>query len=214
MRFARRKRHPEFTDTSRKRAAVKRLHQRQQDKLPLFAPLIAETQKDVDTVMAERAEAWIVQEQRDRDRQAAKWREARRKLATTGNMRPYILKYWNEHRWLPAEPWYLLDLVHSIRKGHLVIEDDGTIRSAASKTWLPVPEVRRRFCASAVDTHRRKHAEQVAAARKAREAGDAAGFAAAMGKAARARELVAFWKAHPWTRGEDEPAGQAARIAA
>lgn len=63
--------------TDRKRAAAVRLQRCQREKLPLLAPLIAEAQPGIDEVMAHRVAHWVEWEQRDRDRRAAKWREAR-----------------------------------------------------------------------------------------------------------------------------------------
>lgn len=77
MRFTRRPR-CEYAVTDRKRAAAVRLQRRQREKLPLLAPLIAEAQPGIDEVMATRVAHWVEWEQRDRDRRAAKWREARR----------------------------------------------------------------------------------------------------------------------------------------
>ena len=76
MRFSRRPR-CEYTVTDRKRAAAVRLHRRHREKLPLLAPLIAETQPSIDHLMTIRVANWIVLEQESRDRRAAQWREAR-----------------------------------------------------------------------------------------------------------------------------------------
>jgi len=50
LRFTRRPR-CEYTVTDRKWAAAVRLQRRQRDKLPLLAPLIAETQPSIDALM-------------------------------------------------------------------------------------------------------------------------------------------------------------------
>lgn len=57
MRFTRRPR-CEYAVTDRKRAAAVRWQRRQRDSLPLLAPLIAEAQPGIDTVMAERVARW------------------------------------------------------------------------------------------------------------------------------------------------------------
>lgn len=112
MRFHRQPRH-EFEDTPRKRAAVLVSQRKARQRLPLFGELIAETQAPVDVVMEERALSHAAQGQRNRDHRAGKWREARRRLAGYGdNIRPVLLAYWNEHRWLPGDPVYLLDMLH------------------------------------------------------------------------------------------------------
>lgn len=148
MRFGRMSRFPEFTDTSRKRAALRRRQRLDREKLPLFSALIAETQPDEDTVMAQRAERWEIMEEEQRQRRADDWRRARRRLAEVGgNMRPLILAYWNNHRWLPGEPGYLLDLLHSIETGRMVADDSGHLVYAHHRAWLPVEEVRARIAA-------------------------------------------------------------------
>ncbi len=130
MRFTRRPRCP-YAVTGRKRAAAVRLQRRQRDRLPLLAPLIAETQPGIDEVMATRVAHWTEWEQDDRDRRAAKWREARAALGRhEPATRQALLGYWNGHKWLPGDPWYLLDLLHGFGKGRYLIED-GRVRPAA-----------------------------------------------------------------------------------
>jgi len=68
----------EYAVTDRKRAAARRMQQRQRDSLPLLAELIAETQPGIDELMATRISRWIAWEQQDRDRRASLWRRARR----------------------------------------------------------------------------------------------------------------------------------------
>ncbi|MGE4043406.1 MAG: hypothetical protein AB7F35_01035 [Acetobacteraceae bacterium] len=110
----------EFTDTARKRANVLRRQRLERDALPLFADLIAERQPSVDAVMQKRADDWVRFEQEQRDHRAAQWRKARRRLYAYGdNIRPVLLSYWNQHRWLPGDPVYLLDMCHMFDRGTL-----------------------------------------------------------------------------------------------
>lgn len=146
MRFARMPKTEGYTDTSRKRAALRRNQQRQRDTLPLFAEMIAAEQPHEDLVMAERAARWARLEQERRDRRAAKWREARRRLAGLGhNLHPRVLHYWNTHRWLPGEPTYLLGVIHSIEVGNLTPTEDGGFTYGTLRNAVPVEEVRARL---------------------------------------------------------------------
>ena len=67
MRFKRWPRVAAYQETGRKRAAFRRRQQAQQDKLPLFAGMIAETQPTVDEEMARCAAHWPRAQQRRRD---------------------------------------------------------------------------------------------------------------------------------------------------
>lgn len=137
MRFTTRPR-CEYTVTDRKRAAALRLQRRQRDKLPLLASLIAETQPGIDEVMTTRVANWISWEQADRDRRARSWRKARQALDQQDPAtRRALLAYWNGHRWLPGDPGYLLDMVHGLQTGRLVITD-GQIRQA--RAVIPASE--------------------------------------------------------------------------
>lgn len=108
--------------TDRKRAAAVRLQRRQRDKLPLLASLIAEAQPPIDELMATRVAHWIEWERKDRDRRAAKWREARAALGRHDPAtRRALLDYWNGQRF-PGDPWYLLDLLHGFSKGRYLVE--------------------------------------------------------------------------------------------
>jgi hypothetical protein len=40
-----------------------------------------------------------------------------------------LLAHWNDHRWLPGDPVYLLDLLHGFEHGRIVIAG-GTVRPA------------------------------------------------------------------------------------
>lgn len=122
MRFSRWSWRQKFTDTTRKRAGVLRHQKRQRDRLPLLAPLIAETQPSVDDEMAHRALAWDDWQQDLRDRRAAHWRRARARLASYGdNLRAAIRAMWQEAPY-PAEPEYLLDMLHRIDTGQVTPE--------------------------------------------------------------------------------------------
>jgi hypothetical protein len=54
-----------------------------------------------------------------RDRRAADWRRARRRLAAYGdNLRPVIRQLWRDCPY-PADPSYLLDLLHAVNAGRI-----------------------------------------------------------------------------------------------
>ena len=119
MRFRRWPRVEPYVDTSRKRAAFHRSQRQQREKLPLFAGLIAEGQHDVETEMARRALRWPELQQEKRDRRARDWRRARARLAVHGgNMRAVLRQLWQECPY-PADPSYLLDLLHQIEVGRI-----------------------------------------------------------------------------------------------
>ncbi|MFG5379619.1 hypothetical protein [Yoonia sp. R2-816] len=116
MRFKPWARHP-FTDTSRKRAALRRKQRLEREAFPLFAAQIAETQPNEDAVMQDRAEKWAVQEVRDRNRRAAQWHKARQRLdALPATQRRTLKKAWDCAPY-PADPVYLLDFLHSYAVG-------------------------------------------------------------------------------------------------
>jgi len=119
MRFRRWPRVSAYEDTPRKRAALARAQQTQRDKLPLLAPIIAEQQPTADAEMARRAAWWPEVQQRDRDRRAHQWRRARTRLAGYGdNLRPLLIQLWRDCPY-PADPVYLLDMLHSIDTGRI-----------------------------------------------------------------------------------------------
>ena len=110
-----------FEDTRRKRLALVRSQRMQRERLPLFADLIAETQPCADVVMEQRAAGWIEWTRRDRAKRAEDWRRARARLAGYGgNVRPALLNYWNGCSW-PADPGYLLTMLHMFDTGRLDI---------------------------------------------------------------------------------------------
>ncbi|MFN8683771.1 hypothetical protein EQ718_13960 (plasmid) [Paracoccus versutus] len=121
MRFIRYPRHP-FTDTSRKRAALRRKQRLEREALPLFAEQIAAAQPGEDEVMQARAEQWAESQARTRSWRAARWREARRRLAAlTDNERAVLLAAWNRAPY-PADPTYLLDFLHGYSVGRFTLD--------------------------------------------------------------------------------------------
>lgn len=119
MRFRRWPRVSVYEDTPRKRTALARAQEAQRDKLPLLAPLIAEHQPSADAEMARRAAWWPKVQQRDRDRRADDWRRARARLAAyEDNLRPVLVQLWRRCPY-PADPVYLLDLLHSVDTGRI-----------------------------------------------------------------------------------------------
>jgi len=119
MRFRRWPRVSAYEDTPRKRAALARAQETQRDKLPLLAPLIAEHQPSADAEMARRAAWWPKVQQRDRDRRADDWRRARARLSAYGdNLRRVLVQLWRGCPY-PADPVYLLDLLHSVDTGRI-----------------------------------------------------------------------------------------------
>ncbi|WP_420013165.1 hypothetical protein [Tateyamaria sp.] len=108
-----------FTDTPRKRAALRRKQQRERDALPLFADQIAEGQPTEDEVMARRAVLPDQQETRWRSKRAVEWRKARRMIdslpAEEGRA---IRRVWDCAPY-PADPSRLLGVLHSYSLGKL-----------------------------------------------------------------------------------------------
>lgn len=118
MRFKPWPRHA-FTDTERKRAALRRKQRQERETLPLFAEQIAEEQPTEDQVMKERAEQWEAQEVRDRSGRAKKWREARRLIdALPDDERRAVRRAWDCAPY-PADPSYLLSVLHSYSLGRI-----------------------------------------------------------------------------------------------
>lgn len=114
-------RHP-FTDTSRKRAALRRKQRLEREAMPLLADLIAEAQPEEDAVMHARAVRWAESEATTRLRRADRWREARRRLAAlSGNERIVLRDAWNRAPY-PADPVYLLDFLHSYMGGRFTLD--------------------------------------------------------------------------------------------
>lgn len=110
-----------FQDTPRKRAALLRRQQTEREALPLFADQVAAEQESVDAVMSSRAAWWTVLQQQGRAARAADWRRARTRLASYPQpMRGELLAYWQRCKW-PADPTYLLCMLHMHDQGRLVL---------------------------------------------------------------------------------------------
>ena len=121
MRHKRWPRHP-FTDTSRKRAALRRKQRLEREALPLLADLVAEAQPSEDDVMRARADQWTAQEARDRSRRARKWLEARARLAALSSIERAVLRRAWDCAPYPADPVYLLDFLHSYSTGRITLD--------------------------------------------------------------------------------------------
>jgi hypothetical protein len=134
MRFHRQRRY-EFEDTALKRAAFFRKQRREREAHPLFAEQIAQEQAErpgVDDVMQQRAESFARREKEERYHRARKWREARAKIAAHDEpARSTIRKFWNDAPY-PADPVYLLGMLHDIEKGR--------IRLDRPPPWRPTQE--------------------------------------------------------------------------
>jgi DNA-directed RNA polymerase specialized sigma24 family protein len=83
---------------------------RQKAKYPMFADqFTSETPEECLNRLDEGAHAFV---QQWRDHQAALWRRARRALfALPEPQRRALLDEWNDNRWLPGSPEYLLDFL-------------------------------------------------------------------------------------------------------
>jgi hypothetical protein len=111
--------HFEFKDTNRKRLAFLRKQKAERDRYPLFASEIAAEQQDVETEMARRAHYWAKHMAADRQARAAKWREARSRLRVyPPEERKALSIYWQKCKW-PADPSYLLTMLHMYDSGRL-----------------------------------------------------------------------------------------------
>lgn len=109
----------EFTDTPRKRAALRRKQQRERDALPLFANQIAEKQPTEDEEMARRAVLSDTREARWRSDRAAEWRKARRMIdSLPAKECRAIRRVWDSAPY-PADPSRLLGVLHSYSLGKL-----------------------------------------------------------------------------------------------
>lgn len=113
--------HP-FTDTSRKRAALRRKQRLEREALPLLADQVAEAQPSEDDVIQSRADQWAVHEDRGRSRRARKWLEARARLdAMSANEGAVLRRAWDCAPY-PADPVYLLDFLHSYCTGRVTLD--------------------------------------------------------------------------------------------
>jgi len=133
----------EFTDTQRKRAAIRRKQRREREALPLFAEQIASEQPAEDDVMARRQTEWEAHTRRQRDRQAQDWRRARARLhAYPADVRRLLLNNWNHHRWLPGTPTYLLDMLWCYDAGTLDLSTAAETPGAGRRTITQANVVR------------------------------------------------------------------------
>ncbi|MGY6259180.1 hypothetical protein ACXIVK_37785 [Paraburkholderia caledonica] len=125
MRFKRYGRY-EFTDTPRKRAAFARKQRLEREALPLFADQIAAEQIGADEEMEGRRAQWDRQTASDRLRRATQWRRARGRLrGYLAPVRSALHAYWQQCRW-PADPEYLLTMLHMYDTGRLSLPDTST----------------------------------------------------------------------------------------
>jgi len=121
MKFNKRPRYP-FRDTARKRSFIPIKNRREQEKLPLFAELIAESQNhDVDAIMADRADRWGAAEARERSERAKKWIDLRRHLRLLPDReRLAFLAYYYRVRF-PLDPGYLHSVLHDFLRGRYLM---------------------------------------------------------------------------------------------
>jgi len=119
MRFKRWPRVEAYRETPRTRGAVALSQQRQRDKLPLLADLIAAEQPSIDEVIEKRQDAWPKWQQDTRNHRAASWREARRGLEAYPLItRHAICRLWNAAPY-PGDPCYLGDFLLQIERGRI-----------------------------------------------------------------------------------------------
>jgi hypothetical protein len=108
-----------YRDTSRKRAAFKRKQRLEREALPLFGDMIAAGQHSVDEELARRHVWWDKREHEQRVLRAGRWRAARSRLFTLpDDLRRTVRKLWRGCPY-PADPAYLLDLLHQITVGRV-----------------------------------------------------------------------------------------------
>ena len=108
-----------FTDTPRKRAALRRKQQRERDALPLFAAQIEEEQPSEDEEMARRANLSDTQEARWRADRAAAWRKARRMIDSLPTDEAQAIRRVWDCAPYPADPSRLLGVLHSYSLGKI-----------------------------------------------------------------------------------------------
>jgi hypothetical protein len=89
--------------------------------------------------MALRAEQWIITQQRQRNDCAAKWREARVRLAgDSGNVRPVLLRLWNQVPY-PANPSDLLDFLTRYDRGKVNLDRPPWVHGSLKPLAPPAP---------------------------------------------------------------------------
>lgn len=127
MRFKKRERHPVRELTPRMASAYARSCKRKQEKLPLFAEIIAEAQPSWETESARRRSANERWDQKARDDRAAKWRAVRKRLfALPPHARKAVLDRYNASRWYPREPGFLTSTIWRSMVPVVVTADDVT----------------------------------------------------------------------------------------
>ena len=128
----------EFTDTNRKRAAFARKQKKERESLPLFAEQIASEQIDVDEEMRHRAELWVTRQAQDRSRRANDWRRARAKLRSYPETEyRELFNFWQRCPY-PADPTYLLTMMHSYDHGRLDMNPPSIQMTAANRQAVNV----------------------------------------------------------------------------
>lgn len=118
MRFHRYGRY-EFKDTNRKRLAFARKQRNERAALPLFADQIAAEQIGVDEEMEQRRSGWTRRQSEERLARANAWRRARARLAAYPNPERQTLSAFWQRCPYPADPSYLLTMLHSYDQGRL-----------------------------------------------------------------------------------------------
>jgi hypothetical protein len=131
--------------TPRRLGAARRALKREQDKFPLLAVLIAETQPTPEQRIKKSEELFIITFLKDRQRTAEKWREARKKLRELKKQdRDQLLTHWNRSHY-PKTYVYLLTLIHRWGQGwrpqiltnadHINFEESRKKVDALLKQW-------------------------------------------------------------------------------
>ena len=111
--------------TPRRLAAAKRAHQREVDRLPLFADQVAAEQGTPEERIERFDQDQLEHNQGRRDLAAKHWRWGRRQLSfLSAEIRIDILELWNATS-IPANAAYFADFVrHQLRDRGLPIDDD------------------------------------------------------------------------------------------
>lgn len=114
MRFKPTRRYP-YEATSRKAVFLEKKLERGCPGLPQRV-----YEADAKAELDRRAVAFAAAEAADRKRKADAWVRVRRRFfAITGNIRPLLAAFWNEHRWYPADPGYLHSVLDRVERGDL-----------------------------------------------------------------------------------------------
>jgi len=103
--------------TPRRLAAARRVLQKEQEKLPLFAEAIAEQQPTPEARVLFFDDRAVSTTQSARKRRAQGWKRARTLLRSMCDKeRASLLWHWNRSAF-PKDPSYLLDLIHQWNRG-------------------------------------------------------------------------------------------------